>query len=352
VYGAPTTHRADTIMIKSADREVRALIEALGSEELRREAAVARLIVIGGRAVGRLIEAFENSPDRETRVAMLRVLQATGDDRAVPIARQAIAAGGDVAVAGVGVLQELLGRGALSVQADALDALVAAAGDAAAERRVRLAAAQAVDDLSRDLGRPGRAAAREALSATEAIWADAAEGHLPDDPEVLRAAIAEQGEEAPLPVLRRIIEGIRAREQGLPSGDAKTPARRQRWRSVRGALHQVLALRGSRIALYDLRETVGESGEPLPSSFLAALHVVGDESCLEPLATAFARAAGGDERWQHQLATAFHTVAKRERLTQKHSAMRRALAKSPALAKGTGTFVTSGKGDRHQFGRP
>ena len=41
--------------------------------------------------------------------------------------------------------------------------------------------------------------------------------------------------------------------------------------AVRGALHQALALRGSRVALYDLRETIERPPAPLPSSFLAAL---------------------------------------------------------------------------------
>ena len=58
--------------------------------------------------------------------------------------------------------------------------------------------------------------------------------------------------------------------------------------------------------------------------------MVGDDSCLEPLAAAFAR-ADADPRWQHQLAQAFHEIVKRERLTKRHSALRRALAKAPEL---------------------
>ena len=99
---------------------------------------------------------------------------------------------------------------------------------------------------------------------------------------------------------------------------------------MRGALHQALALRGSRIALYDLRETLDRSDGPLPSPFLGALQTIGDDSCLEPLAGAFSR-AGSDARWQHQLAQAFREIVKRERITKRHSALRRALAKAPEL---------------------
>ena len=99
---------------------------------------------------------------------------------------------------------------------------------------------------------------------------------------------------------------------------------------MRGVVHQALALRGSRIALYDLRETFDRAAWQLPSAFLGAVQTIGDDSCLEPLAGAFVRAK--DARWQHQLAQAFHEIAKRERITKRHSALRRALAKAPGLA--------------------
>jgi hypothetical protein len=77
-------------------------------------------------------------------------------------------------------------------------------------------------------------------------------------------------------------------------------------------LHQALAFRGSRVAVYDLRETLAEAKEPLPASFLAALHVVGDKSCLKPVAAAHHRTA--DEHWRAQLAAAYRAIAKRERV--------------------------------------
>jgi hypothetical protein len=134
---------------------------------------------------------------------------------------------------------------------------------------------------------------------------------------------------------------VRARELKLPpdelparAGSHGNEASPAAWRALRGLLHQALALRGSRVALYDLRETFLEAAEPLPASFLTAMHAVGDASCLDALASALARADGRDARWRHQLIAAFQAVARRERITRRHAVMKRALAKCPALAGG------------------
>ena len=103
------------------------------------------------------------------------------------------------------------------------------------------------------------------------------------------------------------------------------------WLAVRGAIHQALALRRSRITLYDLRETFERAAAALPSSFVGAVQTLGDESCLEPLAAAFSRSR--DPHWQHQVAQAFREIVKRERITGRHSALRRALAKAPGLGR-------------------
>jgi hypothetical protein len=97
----------------------------------------------------------------------------------------------------------------------------------------------------------------------------------------------------------------------------------------------VLALRGSRVALYDLRETLEERSMRLPVSFLTALHALGDASCLEPLASAWDR-AGSDrtadgQRWRQQLATAFRAITQRERITKRHAVMKRIAARWPGL---------------------
>src|SRR5262249_4383952 len=109
----------------SAATEIRALIAALSdADEVRREAAIARLAVIGPRAVDRLLAAYGATSEREPRVAMLRVLESIGDHRGLPIARAALRGGGDIAIAAAGVLRSLLESPHSQVGADALDALV------------------------------------------------------------------------------------------------------------------------------------------------------------------------------------------------------------------------------------
>ena len=124
-----------------------------------------------------------------------------------------------------------------------------------------------------------------------------------------------------------MIEAVAERERA----QTKTSAIND-WKAARGAVHQALALRDSRVALYDLRETFERAMGPLPSPFLAAVKLVGDDSCVEPLASAYANAAA-EPRWRHQLAQAFHELVKRERLIKRHSSLRRALAKAPDLDK-------------------
>ena len=305
--------------------DVRALLEALGHEGDRREAAVARLTILGHRVVPRLVEDFSATPDRNRQIAILRVLEAVADERALGVARQAVTGGGDVAVAGVAVLRELLTTTTRGADVAALDLLLAIAKDAAADRRLRAAAREALDSAPADVRRAVQALGRSE-SAEGALWQDALAGHLPDDPRQLRQAVTANAADASLPDLRRLVEAVGTRERS----ENKAAALNE-WRSVRGAIHQALALRGSRVALYDLREAFERAAGPLPTSYLAAMRMIGDESCLEPLASAFAN-AGADARWQQQLAQAVSEVVKRERITKRHSALRRALAKAPELA--------------------
>jgi len=311
--------------------DVPSLIEGLRDGGDRREAAIARLIIAGRRAVARLVDVCRNTTDRELQMAILRILEATGDERALAAAETAIAARGDVAVAGIAVLRELLGHPEGGADVKALDMLLAIARDPSADRRVRAAAVSALDSAPADVRQAiGGLASASPLPAAEslddALWEDALNGRLPDDPARLREAFPVHAPAAPLADLRRLIEALAAREQGEPRR-----AVAQQWLAVRGALHQALALRGSRIALYDLRETFDRAAAQLPSAFLGAVQTIGDDSCLEPLAAAFVRAK--DARWQHQLAQAFHEIVKRERITKRHSALRRALVKAPGLGK-------------------
>jgi hypothetical protein len=322
----------------SASTEIRALVGALcGSDDVKREAAIARLAVIGSRAVDRLITTFSTTRDRAARVAILRALEPMGDHRTLAVARQAIAEGGDVAIAAVGVMRILLDSQHRSAASAALDSLVAIALNEGAERRVRVVALEALDQMPANvrekvagaLGSSGDAvrqqSADHSTASEDALWKDALDGRLPDDPDLMRKAVSAHAAKAPLGSLQKLIDQIRQVES-----EASRKSRREEWCVVRGAIHQALALRGSRVAVYDLRESFAQRDSRLPVSFLAAVQAVGDSSCLEPLAaTMSSRASQSDERWQHQVTTAFRVIAKREKITRRHAVMRRISARWP-----------------------
>ncbi len=163
----------------------------------------------------------------------------------------------------------------------------------------------------------------------EAIWKDAVDGRLPDRSDELRDALASRGASAPPNTLRAMVDAVRGRER--EAGETA----RHGWLALRGSLHQALALRGSRLALYDLRESLEDRTTRLPASFLAALHVLGDVSCLEPLAAAWGAAepdtTADGARWRHQLAAAFKAIVQREKITKRHAAMKRIAARWPGI---------------------
>ncbi len=335
----------------SASAEIRQLVAALGGpDEVRREAAIARLSILGERAVDRLIGAYdEGTPG--TRIAVLRALEAVGSRRAIGVARRALAEGGDVAIVAAATLRGLLNSTHEPTAAEALDTLVSVALDSRADRTARIAALDALRDVpgnvrarvagalgaDPDPGVRSRAieAPREAATA-DAVWQEALEGRLPDSASDLRDLIKARGAAAPLSVLQKLIDAVRQRE-GTLSGP-----RREDWLAMRGTLHQALALRDSRVAVYDLRETLADARGPLPVSFLAALHVVGDGTCLEGIAAAYSQAPPSASHWRYQLASAFRTISRRERITKRHAAVKRLAAKWPdAVAELTSPAVSA-----------
>jgi HEAT repeat protein len=324
----------------SSSAEVRALVDSLiHGEEVRREAAIARLVIIGPRAVERLLAAFESQHDPAAQTAMLRALEAIGDPRALPAARAAMRQGGGVTLAAIGVLHALLDspRGT-----ESLDILVAAALDVSAERHVRVAALDALQNMSESVRGPVAAAlerdpdgllrdrVRSAVDeplAAEALWMDVLSGRLPDEPGDLRALLLTRAATTPLNDLQKLVDAVREAEHA-----SRERVLQQEWQEVRGAIHQALAIRGSRVALYDLRETVERTKEPLPISFLAAVQVLGNSSLLEPIAGALSRVPPDDEWWRAQLVAAFRTITQREKVTRRHSTFKRIAARWPDLA--------------------
>jgi hypothetical protein len=159
------------------------------------------------------------------------------------------------------------------------------------------------------------------------VWGEALNGKLPASSDALKKAVASVAGAARLTEVLRLIDVVRARENRETD-----PLSRAEWRAVRGALHQALATRGSRLGLYDLRESLLDP-DRLPVAFIAALEEVGDASCLEPLAAAYdASSHGGDPWWRDHLAAAFRAIVHREGLTRRHAAVKRAMTRWPDAA--------------------
>jgi hypothetical protein len=331
----------------SSASEIRTLTAALASgDEVTRETAVARLAIFGPRAMDRVMATYV-AADRNTRRAILRVLEAIADPRALPLARRALAEGGDVSVSAIATLRALLDSPQTSAATEAFDALVEVAMNRTAERRARLAALDALRDMPEDVrGRVGEALrsdpdpqiqaglshAPHDAAVADAVWRDAIDGDLGEDPSQLRDALATRGASAALGVLQKMIDAVRLREGALPS-----PGEREAWRALRGALHQALALRGSNVAIYDLRETFDSATGPLPATFLTAVHVVGDSSCLASLATAYA--AHTDERWRQQLSAAFGAIEARHKITGRSAVLKRIASRWPEAAAALSTTL-------------
>jgi HEAT repeat protein len=321
----------------SSSKLIESLVADLGGgSAATREAAAARLTVIGSRAVGRLIALVGSSAAPGARTAALRTLEAIGDPRALAPALDVLAdahAEPAVGAAAAGVARLFL-RGRRG--AAAVDRLTAVVLDRGRAETLRLAALRALRELGPATIAPVLASLAKDPSAAmraESVTKKAT-GHVAADPVAtvtcaadlglhedqasaiaLRRALADAGEAVPLPVLLRVIERIREREAVEPA------ARRDEWTMARAAAHVALASRGSRLALYDLRESLEAATRPLPVEFLAALSMAGDASCLEPIAGAHAHAKNG--WWRDRLADAFRAIVAREKLTRRHAAIKK-----------------------------
>jgi len=331
------------VIKRSAGEETRALIADLSSEDdVRREAAVARLSVIGTRAVERLVTVVTSlpAPGERTTVAALRALESIGDVRALAPALSLLDSPHPaVGAAAVGVARAFLRsrRGT-----EVLDRLVALALDPARPDATRLAALDALADTGtrvlapvwerlgedRSLAIKQRAARETGALDPLAELEAAAAGVPPDDPDLFGALVEKTAATAPLATLHRLIEVVRAREAGERPGPG-----RQAWLSARAAIHAVLAGRESRVALYDLRETIAAAAGPLPPPFMAAVTAIGDAAALEAIAEAAAKAAiAGQAEWLAQLTAAFQAIAERERIGGRHAVAKRIEKKWPGVA--------------------
>ena len=319
----------------SASQEVRRLIADLtasGPTPTKREAALARLTVIGTRAVRQLVDALASATTSEARAAVLSALEAIPDARATePILASLASTDLPVRLAAARAARGLL---PLAQGTTVLDRLTSLAVDRTQPGDLRALAIEALATLPARTVRPvldglkddASPAVRAALVRQGAVTDDpvadleeASDGWLPRDP---HAAAATGGEsrgrraavDAASPDRTGAVEG-RGRQEEPPQGLA----------AVRGALHLALARRGSRVALYDLRESIERAEEPLPGDFLEALSRIGDASSLEPVATAFVQSSAmpDAEGWRRGVANTFQAIVAREGITARHAAMRR-----------------------------
>lgn len=330
----------------STGAQVAALIADLGaSQVVVRDAAIARLAVLGTRAVERLLGAARDTDaSAGSRAAALRALEAIGDPRgaaaALPLLDDREA---EVAEAAVAIARLALGGPG---DAAALDRLTATALDGRISASVREAAVRALSSLGpgtlkpilkalstddvfelRELATRLGSRPRGASDGGRTLHA-AAMGSLPDDPHDLTTVIETAASRASLEDLRQMIDVLRARETSAHADE------RHGWIAARGAVHAALARRGSRLGLFDLRDTIVSAATPLPVAFAAALVDVGDASCLEAIAAAYARAAAdrgsSDDWWHRHLADAFRAIVMREQITRRHGVLRRIEARWPA----------------------
>jgi hypothetical protein len=124
---------------------------------------------------------------------------------------------------------------------------------------------------------------------------------------------------------RAVAEAVSANAPGRRAGSGATEEAMS-WTTARGAAHQVLAERNSRLAVFDLRDTFEQATSRLPLGFVAAITTIGDASCLPALAAAWQQVEDG---WMRDhIAAAFQAIMSREGLTRRHAAVRRALERS------------------------
>lgn len=316
------------------------LIDALlTSEPIAREAAAARLAILGARGLERLSATLQGLQTPEHTVAILDVLERIGDVRsAASVCPLLTNPDPTIAAAAVAVVRRALQSDNAEAAARATDDLLGLALNPATLEPVKRAALDALADLPEDIvaalrGRLGQvpAASTGAPAAAPSPpfdverWLEGqGEGGLDHLPEALNRI----GGSAPLPLLRRLVERLREAERTAAAGVQAD------WRRLRGLAHQRLAERGSRVALYDLRETI-EDGAELPVSMLAALQLIGDASCVEAVADAWERTS--DAWLKDQLRDALQTIITREGLTRRHAAYKRMTTRHPELIGGLST---------------
>jgi hypothetical protein len=340
------------VIQRSSSAQTATLIaDLIGGDPVRREAAIARLAIAGDRAVDRLHAALADasgSGNAETAAVILRTLELIGSTRTVPTALARLDDTNDsVAVAAAGALRPHLRADDDEIATRVLEGLTALALASSRSDPPRLAARDVLGEMDTETLQPIRDRLRRDPSARVrrmAGWADdekapvnaaaqleaAARGELPEEADALRSLLTQAGATVALSVLHELVMTLRTKERAVADADS-SPDAVMPWTTARGAAHQVLAERQSRLAVFDLRDTFERASSRLPLGFVAAITTVGDASCLPALAAAWQQVEDG---WMRDhIATAFQTIMLREGLTRRHAAVRKALERGPSGAK-------------------
>jgi HEAT repeat protein len=291
----------------------RLIADLHASDSIRRDAAVARLRILGNRALPRLIDLVVSHESAVVRALALDTLEGIDDVRVIDAAFDRLRDGDiDVVIAALGVLRRWVAE---ETGTRLLDAITAITVDRTRDARVRVAALAALSELPEHLVRPIRDQAPPPESAGPSL----------EDPLQVREWIQAYGAGATLNTLHELVTRTREREHAESSSRL-----RSEWLEARGRAHQAIAKRNSLLALYDLRETFEAATAALPQSFLSTAAAIGDASCLEPLARAWA-AAGKDLEWTHQLSTTAAAIMRREKLTGRSAAVKKLRANFPGF---------------------
>ena len=220
----------------SASLEVRRLLGDLeGDDAVRRETAVARLAVIGTRAVRQILEHLAAAEPAAVKAPLLLALESIPDPRAVePVLSALSSDDGEVRVAAIRAARGLLSLPQGTRVLDRLTALVLNPGRPGAERAVALEALSVlpartvrplIEKLRDDSSREVRDAITQAgvpVDDPVAELEEAADGWLARDPDAVVHLVSRASADAPLSTLHRLIEKVRSKESegrvGAPAG--------------------------------------------------------------------------------------------------------------------------------------
>jgi hypothetical protein len=284
--------------------------------KIKRDAAVARLRIVGSRSIPRLIAIIKSDANATVRAAALSALETSNDSRARNSAMATLSDKHEsVTLAAIIVM-----RNWLSTDADAMtvDALVTLVLDPNRSQTVRQAALHALADLPENLVQPLRQQLAQEIGIKN-LTTEPTE--LANNPATALEWLNTKENKATLSEIHQLITYARAQERACENSSEQAA-----WCHLRGATHAVLANRNSRVALYDLRESIEKASKPLPLDYLLAIRSIGDATCLEPLGRAWSRAST-EPWWCQQLADAAKNIMNREKLTGRHTVVKRVRAR-------------------------